>query len=829
MRKILLILSIAFQTCFINAQNTIQSPAEFLGYELGDQFTRHHQVLTYFDHLDKQSELIKVTPYGKTYEQRQLISAIITSEANHKKLDQIQRDNLIRAGLESGEVKHNIPIVWLGYNVHGNESVSTEAAMLTAHELLTNKSAWLEDVVIIMDPCINPDGRERYVNFYWQNGHQTYNPDPLSMEHREPWLSGRSNHYMFDLNRDWAWVTQTESKARVKLYNQWLPHVAVDFHEQGVNNPYYFAPAAKPYHELLTDWQIDFQTTIGKNHAKYFDKNGWLYFTKQVFDLLYPSYGDTYPSFGGSIGMTYEQGGSGRAGLGVITELGDTLTLRNRIDHHFTTGLSTVEISYQYRKDLLEQFAKYYAGRNSKKSYVIKNLHPSDQTYLTDWLDLHQIKYASSAADKPLKAFSYQLDREVSISVTESDLIISLDQPKWRLIKTLFEQNAKISDSLTYDVTAWSLPYAFGMETYEVPTLLPTKDYTPEPIAQKKISNNTYAILAEWKGVGSISFLSQLLKSGVKVRVNNKPFVINKKHFNPGTIIITRRGNEHMGSNFSKTISDLARENYVPLIEAKSGFADTGIDLGSSDIELVKAPKVAMITGEGTSTLAVGATWYFMEKVIDFPFTALEPDLLSSVNLKNYDVLILQNGYYSNWGESELETIDQWVKAGGKLILIQNALRKFIDRNGYALRKFNDDAEKRRYDEVMERQNKVPYADRENKSIEKYISGAIFETQMDNTHPLGFGYDQNYFTLKTSSRKVALLDQGWNVSRIDRQSDLVSGLAGKKSMDFIPNSLVFGNQSYGQGTVIYMVDNPLFRGMWRSGYRVFANALFYVK
>ncbi len=256
---------------------------------------------------------------------------------------------------------------------------------------------------MVIDPCINPDGRERYVNWYIQNANSPYNINPDSKEHHEPWPGGRANHYLFDLNRDWAWATQLETQARLVEYNKWLPNVHVDFHEQGVDAPYYFAPAAEPYHEVVTKFQREFQVTIGKNHAKYFDKNNWLYFTKESFDLLYPSYGDTYPTYNGAVGMTYEQGGSGRAGLGILTKEKDILTLKDRIEHHFTTGLSTIEIASQNAEKLTEEFSLYFQkAKNSPlgkyKSYIISASNDIDKiNSLRRLLDRHQITYGISS------------------------------------------------------------------------------------------------------------------------------------------------------------------------------------------------------------------------------------------------------------------------------------------------------------------------------------------------------------------------------------------------------------------------------------------------
>ena len=265
---------------FFSISQKPQSPSEFLGYKIGTNFTRHHQVVAYFNQLaENASDRIQVVQYGSTNENRELIVSYISTTENIQRLEKIKADHAALSGNET------ISIVWLSYNVHGNESAGTEAAMLTAYELVTSKQDLLKNTVVILDPCINPDGRDRYVNWYNENKGQITDLNVESSEHQEGWPSGRPNHYMFDLNRDWAWVTQKESQQRIALYNLWLPHVHVDFHEQGMNEPYYFAPAAEPYHEVITPWQREFQNGIGKNNAKYFDKNGWFYFTKEIFEF----------------------------------------------------------------------------------------------------------------------------------------------------------------------------------------------------------------------------------------------------------------------------------------------------------------------------------------------------------------------------------------------------------------------------------------------------------------------------------------------------------------------------------------------------------------
>ena len=258
----------------------LQTPSEFLGYELGTQWTPHHKVIDYVQHLAEHSEMVSAFDYGTTYEGRELVYLVISSEENQQSMEEIRLNNLRRIGLEPGVPTEEVqPIVWLSYNVHGNETSSSEAALYTMHALVTEYQDWLTDVVVVIDPMVNPDGRDRYVNWNKTVTGAQFNPRHEAMEHHEPWPGGRTNHYMFDLNRDWAWQTQTETQQRIRQYLEWMPMVHVDFHEQYYNSPYYFAPAAEPYHYAITDWQRELQTLIGQNHASYFDQNNWLYFT----------------------------------------------------------------------------------------------------------------------------------------------------------------------------------------------------------------------------------------------------------------------------------------------------------------------------------------------------------------------------------------------------------------------------------------------------------------------------------------------------------------------------------------------------------------------
>ncbi|TDQ30958.1 M14 family metallopeptidase [Zeaxanthinibacter enoshimensis] len=816
MKQILLTFSF-FWVILVFSQE-LKSPSEFLGYELGTEFTPHYRVEDYYQHVaSTRPEQVQLQTYGHTYEGRPLLLAYLSTAANMKNLEQIREEHL--KSLE-GNSDAEKAIVWLSYNVHGNESVSTEASMQTIYELLTSKSSYLDKTIVIMDPAINPDGRDRYVNWYKQYRNRPNQVDPNSVEHHEGWWSGRSNHYMFDLNRDWAWLTQVESQQRLKKYNQWLPHIHVDFHEQGVNEPYYFAPAAEPYHEVITDFQRDFQETIGKNHARYFDANGWFYFTKEVFDLLYPSYGDTYPTYNGAIGMTYEQGGSGRAGLGIITREGDTLTLQDRIAHHLTTGLSTVEVASKNAGLLNESFVKYYKDRSYKYNSYVLSGNRDQLDALADLLDQHQIKYGAGTGTN-ISGYNYRQQKNGSSKADASSMVISTDQTKGNLVKVLFEPNAKLSDSLTYDITAWSLPYAYGLETVASERLVSSAAYKKQDTSGNSLDKATYAYVSDWNSMKDARFLASLLQQGIKVRYSQKPFRMEGKSYERGSLIITRADNANQ-PDFIKRLGDTARQFSKELVAVSTGFVDAGKDFGSSSVELILPPKVAVLGGEPTSTLRFGEIWHFFEQQLEYPLTVLHADYWNRVNLDEYDVLVLPDGrgYKSILDDKLRERLSSWVSQGGNLIVMGNAISALSDTPEFSVK-----ARKMEGDSTG---NSVkPYGEGEREYIKNAITGAIFKTKVDPTHPLAYGYGDTYYTLKLGNDRFEYLDGGTVVYMKD-ETKPIAGFAGSQAQKNRENTLIFGVQEKGRGNVIYLADNPLFRGFWENGKLFFANALFMV-
>lgn len=834
-KKGLLIGLFFFCIGFIQAQ--LLSPAAFLGYEVGTRHTPHYQVQNYFRHVATAvPDRVKLLSYGITNEGRPLVVAFVSSPKHIASLESIRLNNLRLAGLTLDKMapteQDHPAIVWLSYNVHGNEASSTEASMVTLYELVKENAAtteWLDQMVVMIDPCINPDGRDRYVNWYNSVVGQTFNPIPLSREHQEPWPGGRSNHYYFDLNRDWAWQSQVESQQRMRLYQQWMPHVHVDFHEQGYNEPYYFAPAAEPYHEIITPWQREFQQAIGKNHAGYFDKNGWLYFTRERFDLLYPSYGDTYPMYSGAIGMTYEQGGI-RAGLGVVIEDGDTLTLVDRVAHHATTSLSTLEVSYRYRQRLVSEFRKFYqqsvTGQFSPyKSYVIK-VAPHEKERANALLSLFEkngIRYGYGTGTTA-KGLNYATLKEEAFTAQAEDIVISALQPRSALLHVMMEPVTKLADSATYDITAWAAPYAFGLFAFASKEKIAMGSAPEAGVIKNQSTLYGYAI--PWQGVSSASLVGKLLQQGYKLRYAEAPFTVEGKSFAAGTVLLLKTANERWGSALFSNAQQLADQYQVLMHSLSTGMVDKGFDFGSDRVRPLSAPRVALLAGEGTSSTAVGEIWHFFDQQLNYPLTLLSTSSFSATDLKGFDVLILADGRYRSLESKDAqETLKNWISHGGKLVALEGAVAQLAKGDwGIKTKKKNESADKKENDPYA---SLSIFADRERDYLSSFTPGAVWKVALDTTHPLAFGFGPYYYTLKMDDNVYEFISEnGWNVGVI-KQDPPLSGFVGSKLRPQIKDALSVGQLPVGRGSVTVFTDDILFRSFWESGKLMLCNAVFF--
>ena len=821
-----LLLTAAILLSFGSMAQSVPSPKEYLGYEPGERFAQHHEIVGYMQALANAAPArMKVEKYGTTNENRPLMLAYIASAENMARLEDIRKSNLALTGAGGNAMANPPAIVWLSYNVHGNEASSSQAVLMTTHYLLTDPKAqeWLKNTVVIIDPCINPDGYSRYANWYHTMVGQTMNPDPQAREHREPWPGGRSNHYNFDLNRDWAWQTQVETQQRIKKYHEWMPMVHVDYHEQGYNEPYYFAPAAEPFHEVITPWQRRFQTDIGRNHAKYFDKNGWLYFTRERFDLFYPSYGDTWPTYNGSIGMTYEQGGIG-AGLGIINEDGDTLTLRDRTLHHFTTGISTVEISSANATELMKNFKQFFDNVNANgsgefKTYVVKAQGSNNFKQLQQLLDRNGIKYTYSEGGSG-SGFSYQTGKVDKFNLDRGDLLVSTHQPRGVLARVLFEANPKLSDSATYDITAWSIPYAYGLNAFAVKEKISGTQALAVPAGPAAVPNAAaYGYLAKWGSMDDARFLAACLQKGIKARFAELPFESNGKKYDRGTLIFIKTSNEQV-PDLWKTLFDIAGNHKIVLEQIATGFMDKGADFGSSDVKTIRAVKVAMLTGDGTSSLNAGSIWHYFDRDLQYPVTLINVRDAGSVNWSRFDVVVLPDGSYGSLLGKE-GALRKWVEQGGYLIGVEGVVDQLASGEWGVKERQPAETKPAGYDLVK------TYSNRERDGLKEFNPGSIYKIEMDTTHPLAFGYPKNYFTLKGDTKVYDFTSKGWNVGVMKKDAQ-VAGFTGSKALENMKDGVVFGELPMGRGSAVFFVDDIMFRNFWQNGKLMMANAVFFI-
>ncbi|WP_396171540.1 M14 family zinc carboxypeptidase [Flavobacterium sp.] len=827
----LLVLVSIFNT--LTAQ--LKSPSDFIP-DYGKQITYYHQVENYFNYLATESKLIKKQKYGITAEQRDLNLFFISTPENLANLEQIRNNNLAAIGMsnaKTGNIEDKV-IVWLSFNVHGNEFAGTESAMTVAYELLnpTNETtkAWLKNTVVILDPCINPDGYSRYGNWLREISGKKTHPGLYDREHMEVWPGGRYNHYIFDLNRDWAWQTQAETQQRIAMYYQWMPQVHTDVHEMGYESPYFFPPSAEPLHEYIEQYQKDFHTTLGKNISAKFDKQNWMYNTRERFDLFYPSYGDTYPTYNGAVGMTLEQGGIG-AGREITMKNGSNVTIKDRLTHHATAVLTIVESASAQKEALVKGFRDFNnnarkTAKGTYKTYVMKSNPKLEQMAVL--LKKNNIEYAYADATSNESGFHYQSKKNKNFKIEPNDLIIKTDQPRAVLTQVLFEPNHKLNDSLSYDITAWAIPLAYGVEAYAVKNNIKIKTKPTIEVAVMKVPETVYAFHIPWNNRTSAQVVSALHQAGLKVRSAMKKAVFGDITIAPGGLIVSKADNPKT-VDFEKTVSEIVKiktdYNYI-----STGFSTNSKDLGGENFELLKAPKILLLSGKGVSSTEFGATWFYLDETINYPVSIVETANFSRVKLYNYNTLILADGYYDLSNDQKTQ-MDAWIKNGGKVIAMNAAISLFEDREGYALSPFatKEDKEKQEKDdkELELKKRFLDFEGSERRAISGSIPGAIIENKIDKTYPMAFGLGDSYYSLKTGENCYPLLKKSINVAYVPKEY-LSYGFVGHEMKKKLTETVSYAVDKKGEGSVIYMVDNPLFRGFWENGILLFSNALFLV-
>jgi hypothetical protein len=838
MRKTILLSFLTLLSISVFAQK-IQSPSEFLGYELGTQFTFHSKTVDYFKYVADNTPGVIVKDYGVTNEGRPLIACFISAAENIENLETYRTNNLKRIGFQEGDPEGgDKPFIWLSYNVHGNESVGMETSMKVLYDLVAGNIAesteWLNECIIVIDPCQNPDGRDLYTTRYRRRQPVNVNPDGSDWSHRQGWPSARLNHYLFDLNRDWAWQTQAETKQKIAFYNMYMPQVHADFHEMGSESSYFFAPGADPWHKSITPWQHEFHKLTGEANAKLFNEKSRLYFTKESFDLFCPSFGDTWPLFNGAMGFTYEQGGGGGAGLGIKRSTGDTLTLSKRIEGHYLSSLATIKVSYDVREKLLKEFSEFFTSGVTKptfeyKSVIIKgNNNINDLEELCELLEANQIEYSyATSGSKSYEGFDYLANKAGKTTIKEGDILISAFQTQSHMVEVLFEPKSKFTDSLSYDLTGWALPYLYNMEAFAIKDRIESNGKDVE-FAFDNIdipSNPPYAYLVDWNGYGEARLMSSLYKKKVNIRYVTKTFTLEGKEYKRGSLIIARGDNKQLSDKFDKIVTDAANSNHILVKPVYTGLVEKGIDLGSNNARLNDPPKIALVGGEGTSTGSFGELWYFFERELEYPVTVIDAERLASVDLGDYDVLYLPSGSYPRAKDKLLE----YAKSGGRIVAFERAVSLFAGEKTTNLFKAVEKQKKEIAAAEGKKKSDDPtllkkFENQRRESLNSRSASSIYRVKLDDTHPYVYGLGNQWFIIKRSDG-LPYLEKGNNIAYIT-EKEPVSGFAGSKFIKKIDNTLVIGSERIGRGEVVYISDDPYYRAFWKSGRVILGNTAF---
>ncbi len=806
-----------------NYNTNIPTPESVIGHKVGEWHVTHDKLVEYMKKLAEVSDRISIEDRGKTYEDRPIVLLKITSPKNHKNLENIRTEHL-KLTENSGSAQLNTTemplVVYQGFSIHGNEPSGSNAALLVAYYLAAAEGpeieALLNTTVILLDPSLNPDGLQRFA--YWANIHKSdnLNTDPNDREFHEVWPGGRFNHYYFDLNRDWLPAQLAVSRVRIETYSNWMPNILTDHHEMGSNSTFFFQPGIQSrVHPLTPSLNQELTKEIGNYHAKALNKIGSLYFTEEQFDDFYYGKGSTYPDVNGGIGILFEQGSSrGHAQETVNGVLTFPFTIRNQ----FTTALSTLEAAKEMRVKLLNYQRDFYATPNLKKdkntikAIVFGTDKDKARTYhLAEILNRHKIKFHKIDAD-----FNVGNQRFIK----ENSYIIPTNQKKHKLIKAMFEKRTSFTDSLFYDISAWTFPLAFNLNYAE----LKSEDNIGELVTDLKLeiggitSKSSYAYLMEWHEYYSPKALNKILKKGIRAKVGMKQFSMNGKNYDYGTILIPVQ-NQHLDeTKLYAFLNEVAVESNLTIDGVDTGLTD-GIDLGSNQFRILQTPKVAMLVGSGISPSDAGEVWHLFDQRYDMNITKIDLNYLKRVDISKYTSIILPNSNLK-LEASILTKLKTWTQNGGILIGYKNAV-KWLSSNKFIDLKF---------EKVEVKANNITFEQRRNFSGAQVIGGAIFQTDIDRSHPVNFGYTNRTLPMFRRTKIFIKPDSSSYNNPIKYiKNPLLSGYISKTNLTALNGTVPFQIKSLGSGKVAVFTDNTNFRAFWYGTNKLLMNTIFFGK
>ena len=799
----------------------IPKPHEVLGFSVGDWHINHDKLVHYLTELSRSSKRIKLENRGFTYEDRPLILLTISSEKNISRNEDLRKNhvNLSKGNITNNDLKNIPAVVYQGFSVHGNEASGSNAAVMLAYYLAASNDKKileiLDNLIILIDPSLNPDGLQRFSQWVNSQRSDVHNPDSFDREYNEIWPGGRTNHYWFDLNRDWLTVQLNESKARILSFNKWLPNVLTDHHEMGKDQSFFFQPGIpSSVNPLISKKNQILTSKISKFHVKELDEIGSLYYSKEDYDDFFLSKGSAYPDINGGIGILFEQASS--RGYSQNTDNG-LLTFPFSIRNQFKTAISTLKAANALKDELLEyqiQFfksSKLEAKKNKIKGIVFGNQKDISSTHkLKDILNFHDVRIHNLTKDVKLNG---------KIFSTENSFVVPLNQEKFKVIQAIFNTQKKFKDSTFYDVSSWTIPLAFDVNYEKTSDMSLVGEIidSERRIITKNLNMAEYAYIFETHGYFYPKALYQILDMGLRAKVSMKKFKINDKSFDYGSIMVPVQNQKLNSNEIHKLLSKVSIESEINIYETNTGVSQQGIDLGSRNFKTIKKPKIGLLVGEGVRSYDAGEIWYIMDTQYKIPITKIENRILERVNFDKYTHFIFPsfNGYLS---EDIIKKIKSWVENGGTLILYRDAITWAKENKLIEI-------------DVVEKQliaDKINFSNRNNFKRAQSISGAIFKANLDRTHPINFGIENNSIALfRNTDIFLKPDDDSFNNPIVYDKKPLVSGYTSKENLQLLSNTVPFKIQEIEDGKVIIMTDNTNFRGYWIGTQHLLANMIFY--
>ena len=786
-----------------NFDESIPKPSEIIGHEVGEWHVTHDKLVQYMYAVAESSDRVLIEETGKTYENRPLLILKVSSNKNIKVLEKIQKKHIeISDGKKMNEFENMPAVVYQGYGVHGNEASASNASILGIYYLAASNSEEtneiLNNTVILFDPCLNPDGFQRFANWVNSNKNLVPNPDNNDREFSEVWPGGRTNHYWFDLNRDWLPVQLPESQARLKTFTEWLPNIVTDHHEMGTNSTFFFQPGVPSrVNPLIPNLNQELTEKIAKYHADYLDKIGSLYYSKEDYDDFYFGKGSTYPDANGGIGILFEQGSSRGH---IQNSQNGILTFPFAIRNQLTTTLSTLKAASSLKNELLAYMNTFY----------VNNFNESAKSkYMGIGFGNNQDKTSSYQLAKILKAHKIDV---FETNDQKFKYYVPIKQKKSKLIKAMFDTQTKFEDSLFYDVSAWTFPLAFNLNYDFLKESFDVNKLFEKPVG--KVSDfSTYGYLIKPHDYNIPAFINYLQEKKIRLKSSSKSFKIKNNFFDYGSILIPVEGQSQKPEKLFNLLTNISNKTGIDVYALSSGYEDN-IGVGSNSFTTILKPKVGLIVGNGVRAYDAGEIWHLFDTRYKIPITKIDIRNLNRANLLEYSHIILPSYSGKN---IDIKKIENYLKNGGNLIAYRSSINwlkenkiiniDFLKNDKYA--------------------SNISFEDRGKFNGSQVIGGTIFNTKIDKSHPINFGIiNDNLPTFKNNTIFMKPEKNSFNNPIQYSKNALLSGYISNDNLELLIKSVPFKIKRYFSGKIFLFADNTNFRAFWYGTNRLLMNTIY---